>query len=145
MVLLPRLSRKAFASFLVSALVEPQQKKPLERDGLSLEHKKLVEVLTNVFDDRMGQQAEKIDRELGAMAQATDQQFSNLRKEIDVEKKAQMALQEEVRKEFNEIKNQASRRVNSMPPNVRDPNFAPSYLDVKGWCEYAEPEGHHQA
>ena len=131
--------QNALASFLVSAPAEPQPKKPREQEGnLSTEHKNLVDVLTNVLDDRMGKQAEKIDRALGVMAEATDKQFSELRKELDTERKARVALEEEVRKEFSELKKQASRRASSMPANIRDPSFTASYVDVKGWCEYAE-------
>ncbi|CAK0851019.1 unnamed protein product [Prorocentrum cordatum] len=103
-------------AFFVYAPTEPEQKKPREQEGaLSTKDKNLVDVLTHVIDDRMWRQAEKIDRTLGVMAQATDQQFSDLRKELDAERKARKALEEVMRKEFIEIKRQASQRASSMP------------------------------
>ncbi|CAK0843534.1 unnamed protein product [Prorocentrum cordatum] len=129
----------ALASFLVSAPAEPETKKPREQEGaLSSEHKKLIDVLTHVIDDRMGKQAEKIDRALGVMAQATYQQFSDLRKELDTERKARKALEEEMRKEFFEIKKQASQRASSMPPFSSTSSFSPGHVRIKGWCQYSE-------
>jgi hypothetical protein len=77
-------------------------------EGMSGDNQALFKALTHFMSTELDQKVTKINHAMGTMASATDKGFAELKKEIDVEKKARKAADAEMEAKMKQLKEETS-------------------------------------
>ena len=83
--------------------MEPNTKQARKED-LQPESQRLLEAMSGVMEEKLSQQAEKIDKALGAMAEAADKNIGEVKRELELERKARLAAEAKFAKEVEHLK-----------------------------------------
>ena len=135
---------------------EPNEKAARVDSGLSSENNALLAAMSKLLDEKLDKKMEKVDKAIHAVAEAADKGFSDIRKEVDKERKARAAFESDMIKTIGALKSEIGNRTTAPTPSLTASGgtatvrarsvgsrgrFVPTKVFVQGFYNFAEDKG----